>query len=321
MDKTNSATIGSDALESVQTNTSPIESVTRTLSSEDAANIFKNNTQTATEYLPEEKIGKDITCEDSGTEIIAMDFVSSVTPTADAHARAAGCSAEPVRYGAAAAAAPEAKTKRRLSLAALSGLIVPNMEKFFESHGRWVARHPVITVLVCVIITATTGLGVLNFQKELRPFKLWLPQDSAFIKMLEWQNEHFPTHFRRQMLMWEAPNVLSAEAIREMWRLHLAITAAIEPKSGKTWSDLCARLPSLTVEETSADYDDYELGTLEFRRRRRETIEELDDISFALSRDSYCGALEDMPSFCYETSLLEIWGLNEDVIMSLTDEQ
>ncbi|KAF2347444.1 Protein patched/dispatched, partial [Trinorchestia longiramus] len=150
---------------------------------------------------------------------------------------------------------------------------------------------------------------------------LWLPQDSAFIKMLDWQNEHFPTHFRRQMLMWEAPNVLSAEAIREMWRLHLAITAAIEPKSGKTWSDLCARLPSLTVEETSADYDDYELGTLEFRRRRREAIEELDDISFALSRDSYCGALEDMPSFCYETSLLEIWGLNEDVIMSLTDEQ
>ncbi|KAA0184825.1 hypothetical protein HAZT_HAZT005391 [Hyalella azteca] len=140
--------------------------------------------------------------------------------------------------------------------------------------------------------------------------------------MLDWQNEHFPTYFRRHMLLWESENVLTAHAMQEIWHLHQAVNAAVEPKSGNTWEDVCARLPSLSVEDNSnKDYDDYELGTLDFRRRRREVIEDLDDISFALSRESYCNVLDELPSFCYETSLLEIWGLNEDIIMSLTDEK
>lgn len=140
--------------------------------------------------------------------------------------------------------------------------------------------------------------------------------------MLDWQNENFPSHFRRQAAIWVAPNVLTADNIREMWRVHELVMNLTEPKSGKTWEDICARIPSLIIGTPVpiGEEDDWELGTLEFRRKR-EVPDILDDISFTVSRETYCEILEDTPRLCYETGLLEIWGWNSETIMNLTDDQ
>ncbi|XP_064106507.1 NPC1-like intracellular cholesterol transporter 1 [Macrobrachium nipponense] len=50
-----------------------------------------------------------------------------------------------------------------------------------------------------------------------------------------------------------------------------------------------------------------------------QTVQE--DYSLVLPRTDYCDLLESKQSICYETSLLEIWGYNNDAIIELTDEK
>ena len=104
-----------------------------------------------------------------------------------------------------------------------------------------------------------------------------------------------------------------------MWRVHQLVEKAVEPTSGKSWIDLCNRLPSFNIgaEEEETD-DDWELGTLQFRRRKRDVA---DDISIAVSRSTYCSIIDTMPHFCHENGLLELWGYRDDVIMNLTEEK
>lgn len=46
-----------------------------------------------------------------------------------------------------------------------------------------------------------------------------------------------------------------------------------------------------------------------------------DDYSIVMSKPAYCQELALKKQLCYETSLLEVWGYNENVIMNLTDHQ
>lgn len=46
-----------------------------------------------------------------------------------------------------------------------------------------------------------------------------------------------------------------------------------------------------------------------------------DDYSIVMSKPAYCEELALKKQLCYETSLLEVWGYNEDAIMNLTDHQ
>lgn len=107
-----------------------------------------------------------------------------------------------------------------------------------------------------------------------------------------------------------------------MWRLHVRVADISVGPNGTSWDSLCARVPSLPtqVEVPEEDYEYYEYGVLE--RRRRNAGHFLDyDMSLSMSREDYCATMDSLPKVCLETSLLEVWGLDEEVIMNLTDEQ
>lgn len=69
-------------------------------------------------------------------------------------------------------------------LSRVSGSLTLSLEDFFEQHGRRVAAWPGVVVLCCLALTFFSAAGFLFFTKELRPFRLWLPQESEFIKVL-----------------------------------------------------------------------------------------------------------------------------------------
>ncbi|MPC46487.1 hypothetical protein E2C01_040207 [Portunus trituberculatus] len=69
-------------------------------------------------------------------------------------------------------------------LARVSGCLTLGLEDFFERHGRRVASSPRLVVVSCLALTALCSAGLLTFTKENRPYKLWLPQESEFIKAL-----------------------------------------------------------------------------------------------------------------------------------------
>ena len=45
------------------------------------------------------------------------------------------------------------------------------------------------------------------------------------------------------------------------------------------------------------------------------------DISFNLPRKTYCNIASELPTACFEISLLEVWGLKNEIIMNLTDDK
>ncbi|XP_068234451.1 patched domain-containing protein 3-like [Palaemon carinicauda] len=219
--------------------------------------------------------------------------------------------------------------KDRSFLSEMSFSITKTLEDMFESHGRLVATYPLTTVGICFVITSICSLGSVNFVTELRPFRLWIPQHSEFIKVLNWQAENFPSSYRQQMAIWEADNVLTANVMQQMLRLHKKIKQIRVGPNDTSWEDVCVRVPSLPMnshtkpeeEHEDVDYDRFDYGTLSRKRRSNTEDDRNSDLSLVLPRDQYCQILESLPRLCLETSLLEIWGLDENVIMSLTDEQ
>ncbi|CAL4124394.1 unnamed protein product [Meganyctiphanes norvegica] len=197
---------------------------------------------------------------------------------------------------------------KKSALTWLSHSIIGGLEYFFYRYGKSIANRPIIYISVCLLITAVCTIGVYKFQWEERPFKLWIPQNSDFIKVMEWKKENFPDQFRIHIALYEAENVLDRNVVLEMLRVHEAVeNATID---GTTWSMTCARLPSITNslfarrKRSSRQIDEYE-GT---------------DYSTVFDRETYCDYLGEMENKCMEHSILEIWGYERDYIESLDND-
>lgn len=148
--------------------------------------------------------------------------------------------------------------------------------------------------------------------------------------MLDWQVHNFPSDYRRHLAVWEADNVLEADVVREMWRLHVRVSELTVGPNRTTWSRLCARVPTMPSSEPTPDdydYEDFDYGVLGGRRRRQAGPVAVpvpvpqEDLSLSLPREQYCDSLSLLPKACLETGLLEVWGYDEEAIMALTDQQ
>ncbi|KAK4313031.1 hypothetical protein Pmani_015553 [Petrolisthes manimaculis] len=206
-------------------------------------------------------------------------------------------------------------------LSSISQWIIQEMEDTFEAYGRKVATHPILAITFCITLTLLCAIGSLRFSTELRPYRLWIPQDSEFIRVLDWQVKNFPSSYRQHIVVWEADNILTARAVQEMWRLHKRVSDFSLDNDKISWERVCARVPSLPrhKEPDISDYDDFDFGSL--RRRRETPSPNNDDLSLALPRDLYCNNLASLPKLCLETSLLEVWGYDDEVIWGLSDDK
>ncbi|XP_069190500.1 uncharacterized protein [Procambarus clarkii] len=85
----------------------------------------------------------------------------------------------------------------------------------------------------------------------MRPYRLWIPQDSYFTQVNDWRMKNFPSNYRSQVLLWEAnENLLTGRTVRSMWRLHQQIVNLTlnVGDSVVTWDHVCTRVPSLITD-------------------------------------------------------------------------
>ncbi|XP_068236548.1 patched domain-containing protein 3-like [Palaemon carinicauda] len=201
----------------------------------------------------------------------------------------------------------------------LSATVVNSLEGFFYRFGKVAATYPWALIAGCFVATGLACLGFLNFYVEQKPERLWIPQGSDYVKTLDWQAENFPQDQRVQMMIFEAEdNVLTAEYVREMFRIHEDIRAATTVDGyGRTITqeDVCYRVPALGGEQRK------ELWNIR-RQLFPDLEEESDDFdwSLALDKEIYYQFYAKMPTACLEISLLEMWGYNSSVYESLTDQ-
>ena len=103
----------------------------------------------------------------------------------------------------------------------------------------------------------------------------------------------------------------------QMYRIYKAVYA-IKTEQNKTWEECCLRVPVVNIDKMIEEELDGKR-----RRRRREAQEddwdfsdfdqeefvEKTDMSVENYPQPYCGKVSDLPTQCYQESLLELWAV------------
>ena len=200
--------------------------------------------------------------------------------------------------------------------------VLVKMEDFFQWYGQLVATRPLTTILICLLVTALAGIGLLRFEAENEGIKLWIPEDSDFRQNNDWLFENFPRSARFGSLILVADDVLTPSVIQAMYAVSRAV-AQINNKNNDTWETMCLRRPVIKP---------FGLTDLFGRRRRREVMSDEtgifddnweDDEDWEDWGDSggvstwdpsllypqpYCTLASNLPTACLELSILELWG-------------
>ena len=110
-----------------------------------------------------------------------------------------------------------------------------------------------------------------------------------------------------------------------MYRIYKAVYA-IKTEQNKTWEECCLRVPVVNIDKMIEE----ELDGRRRRRRRRRREAQEDDWDFSVFDDDkefvektdpsverypqpYCGKVSDLPTQCYQESLLELWAVEGEV--------
>ncbi|XP_066977842.1 LOW QUALITY PROTEIN: patched domain-containing protein 3-like [Macrobrachium rosenbergii] len=213
-------------------------------------------------------------------------------------------------------------------IGSFSGVIIGTLEYAFYCYGKAIANFPFTFIFLCFVLTGICSIGIVKFTLEERPFKLWIPQNSQFIKVMDWKEKHLPSDIRLSMAIYEAENVLDKAVILEMLKLHdTVVNTKTEMAS---WDTTCAKVPTIATSFFGRRKRDLAYGrnrSLRIHRHRYkrqnddESEDDAFDFSLLLPRDRYCSFLESMQQQCLENSLLEVFGYDKNYIESLTQEE
>ncbi|CAH1435314.1 unnamed protein product [Lactuca virosa] len=75
------------------------------------------------------------------------------------------------------------------------------MAKTFRLYGAWVARNPVIVLCSSLAVVLLLGLGLIRFQVETRPEKLWVGHGSRAAEEKQYFDSHLAPFYRIEQLL------------------------------------------------------------------------------------------------------------------------
>ncbi|KAJ7385704.1 Patched domain-containing protein 3 [Desmophyllum pertusum] len=114
------------------------------------------------------------------------------------------------------------------------------LERFFGWYGEGIAKHPLITIQICIVFVSVCSVGFVWFQAENRTEKLFIPQSSQAIDDLNTAEKYFRVKFREEVILLVAasdhPNVLDPECLRQAFKAHDAVMEL------ESYSDFCVTL-------------------------------------------------------------------------------
>ncbi|XP_028413011.1 patched domain-containing protein 3-like [Dendronephthya gigantea] len=139
---------------------------------------------------------------------------------------------------------PTARETKIPILQRISDAITGGLERTFYRLGKSVGSKPWITIIVSLILSAVCLLGLLNFQKEGRIEKMWVPEKSQALKDKVWVEERFPEKFHSSVLILKRPNVLTVKTLNKMMEIHSRIINITILYEGKilNWQNMCFKI-------------------------------------------------------------------------------
>ena len=114
------------------------------------------------------------------------------------------------------------------------------LERFFSWFGGGIAKHPLITIQLCLVLVGVCCVGFVWFQTENRTEKLFIPQSSKAIDDLNNAEKFFRVKIREEIVVLVAspghPNVLAPECLKQAFEVHNAVIKL------ESYSDFCVTL-------------------------------------------------------------------------------
>ena len=169
------------------------------------------------------------------------------------------------------------------------------------------ARRPVVMMVSCFLVTGLALVGMINYRTENNAFKLWIPDNSDFVKNFAWLEENSPPDIRfNSLILTSDQSILTPEVLLHMFRLHQKVSSLVTEKSGLTWEKVCFDIP--VVSEGSGPPQNCTIPPLPWLE--------------PCYPDGWCPYINSMTSSaCFEQSLLELWGYHdENIYLSLSLE-
>ena len=139
---------------------------------------------------------------------------------------------------------PTARETKVPLLQRISDFITGGLERIFYRLGKNVGGKPWLTIILSLILSVLCLLGLLNFQKEGRIEKMWVPERSQALKDKVWVEARFPEKFHSSVFILQHDNVLTVENLRKMMEIHSRIVNVTITSNGKKlfWQDMCFRV-------------------------------------------------------------------------------
>ncbi|KAL4236787.1 Patched domain-containing protein 3 [Mactra antiquata] len=102
-----------------------------------------------------------------------------------------------------------------------SNRIILVLESSFYRLGLTVAKHPVITIFLSLLVCGLCCIGLTNFNQTTDDAKLWVPKSSRVLPEKAWVDKNFPEEYRFTSVIVTARNVISPMAINAMYDMYL----------------------------------------------------------------------------------------------------
>ena len=114
------------------------------------------------------------------------------------------------------------------------------LSRFFGWFGQGIAKHPLLTINMCIVFVGACSVGVFWFTVEDRRNKLFIPQQSKALDDLNAAEKYFRIKFRTEQVLLVAssshPNVLSPDCLMQALQAHDAVVQL------DSYSDYCVTL-------------------------------------------------------------------------------
>ena len=114
------------------------------------------------------------------------------------------------------------------------------MERFFAWYGGGIAKHPLITIQICIVFVSVCSAGFVWFRTENRTVNLFIPQSSQAIDDLDAAEKYFRLKIREEIVLLEASsdglNVLAPDCLKQAFKAHEAVMKV------QSYLDFCVTL-------------------------------------------------------------------------------
>ena len=90
-----------------------------------------------------------------------------------------------------------------------------------------------------------SGIGLIKYTPENNAFRLWIPEDSAFVDNYQWLLKNYPPNVRYNNIILaksDGGDVLQPQVLQYLSQIQNGVRSKIVAGSeNKTWTDLCKK--------------------------------------------------------------------------------